>query len=271
MKPFPHADDLSFAKHLADIAAEVTLDQFGPRLPIHVKSDSTPVTQVDTAAEVAVRQAVAAQFPGDGVLGEEGGSHPGQNGRTWVIDPIDGTRLFAEGIPLWTTLICLRIDGKPSVAVADAPALNERYHATLRGGAFRNDQRIHASSVSELDSAFVLHAAIEEFARGSGVDALQRVIARARASQGIGDAWAHLLVARGAADVLVEQGPCFEWDWAATSLIVSEAGGALTRLEGGSPTSGCNLLVSNGELDTQVRNALYADGHAPDERSGPSS
>ena len=264
MKPIPHADDLSFAKHLADIAAKVTLDQFGSRLPVRLKSDSTPVTSVDTAAELAVREALATHLPDDGILGEEGGPRPGQNGRTWVIDPIDGTSMFAEGIPLWTTLICLRTDGQPTVAVADAPALNERYHATLRGGAFRNDRRIHASSVSGLESAFVLHAAIEEFSRGTGVEALQRVITVARASRGIGDAWAHLLVARGAADVLVEQGPCFEWDWAATSLIVTEAGGALTRLEGGRPTPGCNLLVTNGVLDVQVRNALYADEHAPD-------
>lgn len=252
-------DDLNFALHLADIAARVTLNGFGVRIPVELKADATPVTEVDAAAERAIREEIAATYPNDGVLGEEGGLREGSNGRVWVIDPIDGTRMYAEGIPLWTTLIGLRCGGELSVAVADAPALRERYHATRGSGSFCGDEPIQVSTVATLADALLLHAPVEEFSRGTGVDALLRLTKAARGSRGIGDAWAHLLIARGAADALVEQGPCFEWDWAATSLIVSEAGGVLSRLEGGAPTAGSHLLVSNGTFDSEIRRTIYPD------------
>ena len=253
-------EDLAFALHLADLASRVTMGWYGGRLPVRLKADATPVTEVDAAAERVIRAEVAATYPGDGILGEEEGAHTGTSGRVWVVDPIDGTRMFAEGIPLWTTLIGLRTANQITVAVADAPALGERYQASRGGGAFCNDHPISVSSVSSLGEAFVLHAPLEEFARGTGVEALLRLSGRARSTRGIGDAWAHLLVARGAADALVEQGPCFEWDWAATSLIVHEAGGELARLEGGPPADGSHLLVSNGRFDPEIRKALYPDG-----------
>ncbi|MCZ3385979.1 MAG: histidinol phosphatase [Actinomycetia bacterium] len=254
--------DLELALELADAAAAVTLSAFGGRQHVRLKADATPVTEVDAAAENTIRGLIAEHRPNDGVLGEEGGLTPGTSGRVWVVDPIDGTRMFAEGIPLWTTLIALRlgdaVGGSIALGVADAPALGERYHAALGSGAWCNGRAVEVSTVDRLDDSFVLHAALEEFTRptGTGLDALQRVLAGARASRGIGDAWAHLLVARGAAEALVEQGPCFEWDFAATSLIVAEAGGQLTRLEGGPPVDGGHLLVTNGRVDDEVRAAL---------------
>lgn len=259
MEPIDSRDDLAFAHHLADLAAQVTLSSFGRRLPVELKPDATPVTAADAEAERVIRAAITTAFPQDGVLGEEGGLDPGSSGRIWVVDPIDGTRMFAEGIPLWTTLIGLKVDDQVVTAVADAPAVGERYHASKGAGAYLNDQPIQASTTSSLSGALVLHAPVEEFARGTGVDALLNLARRARGTRGIGDAWAHLLVARGAADALVEQGPCFEWDWAATSLIVEEAGGSLRELSGGAPVPGCHLLVSNGQLDAELRGALYAD------------
>ena len=125
-------EDLAVALAAADAAAAVTLAWFGDRLPVELKPDATPVTEVDRAAERAIRSVLAERAPGDGVLGEEGGDTPGETGRTWVIDPVDGTRLYAEGIPLWTTLIALRVDGRPVLGVADAPALSARYHAAAR-------------------------------------------------------------------------------------------------------------------------------------------
>ncbi|HEX5018858.1 MAG TPA: inositol monophosphatase family protein [Actinomycetes bacterium] len=253
--------DLELALELADAAAKVTVAAFGGRQQVRLKDDATPVTEVDAAAEKAIRELLAQRRPDDGVRGEEIGETPGTSGRVWVIDPIDGTRMFAEGVPLWTTLIGLRVGptgGPVMVGVADAPVLGERYWATSGGGAFCNDRAISVSSVDRLQDSFVLHAAIEEFDRdnGSGIDALRSVIASARTSRGIGDGWAHLLVARGAAEVLVEQGPCFEWDWAATSVIVHEAGGRVSRLEGGPPHDGDHLLVSNGLLEDEVRRVL---------------
>jgi len=250
------AADLSLAIRLADAAAEITRRAFGGRQVVRLKADATPVTEVDAAAEQVIRDVLGRERPADGFLGEEGGHTPGTSGRTWVVDPIDGTQMFAEGIPLWTTLIGLKVDGRVVVGVADAPVLGERYHAVEGGGAFCNGEAIKVSAVGEMGDALVLHAPLEEFIRKTGLPAISRVSEGSRVTRGIGDGWAHLLVARGAADALVEQGPCFEWDWAATSVIVSEAGGSLTRLEGGEPVPGCHLLVSNGRLDSEIRRAL---------------
>ena len=248
--------DLAFAHELADAAAAVTLRWFGHRLPVELKHDATPVTEVDRAAERAIRELVAARFPGDGVLGEEEGLDEGVNGRRWVVDPVDGTKLYAEGIPLWTTLIGLTVDGEAVLGVADAPALGDRYHATRDGGAWRGERRLQVSDVAELGAAFVAHSGVEEWIGGGRNDALLRVAARARGTRGLSDAWAHLLIAQGSVDVLLEHEPCFAWDWTATGVIVEEAGGRLTTLAGGSPTPGADLLVTNGVLHDEVLGVL---------------
>lgn len=250
------SDDLAFAHELADAAAEITRGWFGDRLPVELKDDATPVTQVDRAAERAIRAAIARRAPGDGVLGEEEGLDEGTNGRRWVIDPVDGTKLYAEGIPLWTTLIALEVDGATVVGVADAPAIGARYHATRGGGAWRDDRRLRVSDVDTLDGAFVTHSGLEEWIAGRRDDALARVAGRARGTRGLSDAWAHLLVAQGSAEALLEHEPCQPWDWAATGLIVEEAGGHLSTLAGEPPTPGGDLLVSNGAVHRAIVNAL---------------
>lgn len=254
-------DDLALAFELADLATGLTMAAFGGRQQVRLKADATPVTEIDRAVELAIRQVLAERRPDDGVRGEEADDVPGSSGRVWVVDPIDGTRMFAEGIPLWTTLIGLRVGdvgGPVVVGVADAPALGERYHAVTGQGAYCNGRRIEVSRVDSLSSSLVLHAPLEEFERpnGTGLDALRAVCDGARTTRGIADAWAHLLIARGAAEVLVEQGPCFEWDWAATSVIVAEAGGRLTDLDGGAPSDGAHLLVSNGLVADEVRGVI---------------
>ena len=251
-----HDDDLQLAFALADAAAAVTLPAFGSRQRVELKADATPVTVADGAAERAMRDLLQLRRPGDGLIGEEGHRIPSENGRVWVVDPIDGTKMFAEGIPLWSTLIALRNSDEVIVAVADAPALGERFHAVRGAGAWWGSRRAQVSTVTTLGESMLLHAALEEFERGTGVAPLLAVANASRATRGIADAWAHLLVARGSAEALVEQGPCFEWDWAATGLIVEEAGGSLTRLEGGPPTAGCHLLVTNGRVDDEIRRVL---------------
>src|SRR5262249_21181964 len=150
--------------------------------------------------------------PDDGVLGEEEGHHPGADGRTWVVDPVDGTKLFAEGIPLWTTLIALTIDGVPVVGVADAPALGVRYNATGDAGARGGARQLVVSGVVSLDDAFIGHSPIEEwYSSGDGVR-LASLAAGARGTRGLSDAWAHLLVAQGSLDALAEHEPCYAWD-----------------------------------------------------------
>lgn len=248
--------DLAFAHELADAAAEVTQSWFGHRLPVELKDDETPVTEVDRHAEQVIRSAIASRFPDDAVLGEEEGLREGTNDRRWVIDPVDGTKLYAEGIPLWTTLIALEIDGSTVVGVADAPAIGDRYHATRGGGAWRGDRRLRVSDVCMLADSFVAHSGVEEWIAGGRSDALVRVAGLARRTRGLSDAWAHLLVAQGSVEVLLEHEPCQAWDWAATGLIVEEAGGCLSTLSGEHLTAGGDLLVSNGAVHEEVVDVL---------------
>lgn len=257
-RPTSHAADLAFAHHLADVAAAITMPAFGGRLPVTLKADDSPVTALDQAAEQAIRAAVRDAFPGDGVLGEEAGFQPGTSGRVWVVDPVDGTRMFAEGLPLWTTLVALREPDGVTVAVVDAPAMHERFTAVRGGGAWLGDRRLHVSAVDTLAESFVLHAALEEFIAEGRAHGVLALVKGARASRGIADAWAYMQVARGAVEAVLESTGSFEWDWAATGLIVAEAGGSTSCREGGPPADGCRLLVTNGRVDAAVRAAFDA-------------
>ena len=257
-----HRDDgdLALALELADAAAAITLARFGDRFPAERKADDTPVTEVDRAAERAMRAVLAERAPGDAVLGEEQGLTQGRNGRRWVLDPVDGTKLFVEGIPLWTTLIALEVDGEAVVGVADAPALGARYRAVRGAGAWRDDRRLSVSAVDSLGDSLLAHSPIDEWLAGDDADRLLRLAARARATRGVSDAWAHLLVAQGSVEVLLEHEPCYAWDWSATRVIVEEAGGRLTTLDGDAPSAGSNLLVSNGRVHDEVVAALTERG-----------
>ncbi len=253
----PHlGPELAFAHELADAAANVTLARFGTRLPVTWKDDGTAVTDADVAAERVIRQAVAATFPDDGVHGEEAGRTAGSSGRTWVVDPIDGTAHYADGVPLWTTLIGLEVGGDPVLGVADVPVLGARYHAVRGGGAWCGDRPLRTSDVADLADAFVVHSAVEEWIVDDRLQDLVHVVAAARRSRGLSDAWAHLLIAQGSAEALLEHEPCYAWDWTATSVIVEEAGGRLTALNGGPVVAGGDLLVSNGGVHDETVAAL---------------
>ena len=238
----------------------MTLAWFGERLPIELKADATPVTEVDREAERAIRDAIVARFPDDAVLGEEDGATDGPSGRRWIVDPVDGTKLYAEGIPLWTTLIALEVDGEVVLGVADAPALGDRYHACREEGAWRGTKRLHVSDVDALDASFVVHSGIDEWIAGGRDTALRAVAGRARRTRGLSDAWAHLLVAQGSVEALLEHEPCQSWDWAATQVIVEEAGGRMSTLDGAVPAVGRDLLVSNGRVHDEVIAVLGPSG-----------
>jgi histidinol-phosphatase len=245
-------EDLAFAFELADVARGVTLAWFGRRLPVELKHDATPVTEVDLAAERAIRSALAARFPRDGVLGEEQGLDEGTSGRRWVIDPVDGTKLFAEGIPLWCTLIALEVEGRPVLGVADTPALGARYHAVAGAGAWRGGQRLRVSEVGRLADAFVTYSGLEEWVAGEREPALVRVAAAARRTRGLSDAWGQLLVAQGSVEAVLEHEACYAWDLAAMEVIVGEAGGRLSTLAGDPPRAGADLVVSNGAVHDEL-------------------
>lgn len=247
---------LTFAHGLADLAASVTLPAFGARQSVIVKPDGTPVTEADAAAERVVRAAVARAHPDDGFLGEEEGASGPAGGRVWIADPIDGTKHYADGVPLWSTLIALQDADGVQVAVVDMPAMGERYHATRSGGAWHGTERLHVSGVAALPDACVLHSGIEEWVAGGRLDALVRVAAGARRTRGLSDAWGHILVAQGSAEVLLEHEPCGAWDYTAPCLVVEEAGGRVSSLSGGPLAPGCDLLVTNGRVHDEVLETL---------------
>ncbi len=262
-------EELAFAEHLLDVAAGIALRWFRRPVPVETKDDGSLVTRVDREIECALRDAIAVAYPEDGVLGEEAGYQAGSNGRVWVIDPIDGTRMYVAGIPIWTTLIALRVHGRIELGVADAPAIGDRYRAVRGKGAWRGSERLSVSTTRSVGQAFLMHSGLEGWMLGMRDDALRRLAARVSASSGFADGWAHLLVAQGSTDIVLQQEVCFAWDWAATSLIVEEAGGRVTDL------SGCDLrpeelgrteglLVTNGRLHRDVLRRL-----TPARASGP--
>jgi histidinol-phosphatase len=224
---------------------------------VRQKDDGTPVTEADLAVEEALRGALAKRFPDDAILGEEHGLE-GSPGRTWVLDPIDGTKNFAAGIQIFATLIALLDDGAPVVGVVSAPALGERYSAGRGGGATLNGNRIEVSTVSDVPEAFLVWGDVSWAVESASSDeSFATLVRRAARTRAFGDFWGHMLVARGAADAMMEES-LRVWDWAALQVLVEEAGGRVTQLDGEPLVDGGSVLTSNGALHTQLVNRLSA-------------
>jgi histidinol-phosphatase len=241
--------DLQLALELADAADAIALPRFRALdLAVRTKPDRTPVTEADEAVERAIREALARERPDDAILGEEEGASTGPARRRWIVDPIDGTRNYARGIPAWFTLIGLEVDGTIEVGVASAPALGRRWWARRGEGAFADGRPIRVSAIGRLEDAVVSYT---ESSRPH-VDGLLR---RAWHPQSYSDAWAHLLVAEGSADVAIEH-RLAPWDVAALVPIVEEAGGRCTDVDGGGELGPRGLLTTNGALHAAVLAAL---------------
>jgi histidinol-phosphatase len=227
--------DLAFALELADIADAITLERFrATDLRVESKPDLTPVTEADRAVEAALRERIARDRPGQSVLGEEEGGEKGD----WVIDPIDATKNFVRGIPLFATLIAL--EGR--VAVVSAPALGRRWWAARDEGAFADGARLQVSRVARIEDAVLTFTSLH--GQGAG---FYRLAERSWAPRGFGDFWQYMLLAEGAVDLCVET-EANHWDLAAPKLIIEEAGGVLTDLRGVDTASGGDCLASNGLL-----------------------
>ena len=245
-----YEEELAFANELADRAGEIGLSYFRGSFEVYEKADRSPVTEVDLAIEAAIREAVRERYPGDGVLGEEGGQE-GDTQRRWVVDPIDGTKNFADGVQIWSNLIAFEVDGEPVVGVVNLPALGERYEATVGGGARMNGQPIHTSRADRVPRAFVVYAGMEDWLSGDYAAGAQALVSEARRNRGFGDAWGHCLVARGSADVMIEL-ELATWDFAALEVIVTEAGGTITRFDGSPLAHGGTVVSTNGILHDEV-------------------
>ncbi|HEX3226895.1 MAG TPA: inositol monophosphatase family protein [Gaiellaceae bacterium] len=230
--------DLAYALELADAADAVTLPRFRSRdLLVETKSDLSPVTDADRAAERTLRERIGLDRPGEGVLGEEEGDD-GSSAR-WIVDPIDGTRNFSRGLPVWATLIALERDGEVVCGVVSAPALGRRWWAARGEGAFADGEAIRVSGIDELERASVSCSYGRDLAR------LEPMTWHAR---GLGDFWQHMLVAEGALDAAVDSRLSL-WDYAAVEPIVTEAGGQFGPM-------GEQWLSSNGLLHDAVVAAL---------------
>jgi histidinol-phosphatase len=245
-----HAD-LAFALELADLADAITTERFqADDLAVETKPDLSPVTEADRAVEQALRKRIGEERPGHSVVGEEfGADQPGT--ARWILDPIDGTKNYVRGLPVWASLIALERDGRVEVGVASAPALHRRWWAARGQGSFVNGRRIHVSRIADLGDAVLSYASLtswEQHGMGEEFLALAHACWRTR---GFGDFWSHMLVAEGAADLAVE--PEVEvWDLAAPQVIVEEAGGRFTNLDGIPTPAGGSVVSSNGLLHDRV-------------------
>ena len=252
--------DLALAHELADAADAITTDRFRA-LDLHVerKPDLTPVSDADRSVEQALRALVGTRRPGDAVLGEEYGDE-GSGPRRWVIDPIDGTKNFVRGVPVWASLIALQADGEVVAGVVSAPALGRRWWAARGLGAFAGASQADArplrvSAVRELADAHLSYSSLtgwEEQGRLPGLLDLSRRVWRTRA---FGDFWSHVLVAEGAVDVSCEPEVSL-WDLAPLQVVIEEAGGRFTDLSGAARPDGGSVVCSNGPLHDEVLAAL---------------
>lgn len=261
-------DDLRLAHVMADNADSITLDRFRSRdLSVSKKPDLTPVTDVDIAVEDTIRRTLRSARPRDAVHGEER-EDTGEGPRRWIIDPIDGTANFLRGVPVWATLIGLESHGEIVVGVVSAPALNRRWWASKHGGAFTGKNLmsaspLHVSRVNQVSDASLSYSSIHGWitsGRGQQFIDLMRDCWRTRA---FGDFWSYMLVAEGAVDIATEPDLSL-YDMAAIDVIVREAGGTFTNLDGVPGPVGPGALATNGRLFDEVlaRLARYPDDTA---------
>ncbi len=253
--------DLDLALRLADAADAITTDRFGALdLRIDTKPDLTPVTDADTAVESALRAILARERPADAVLGEEHGGTASLRGRQWVIDPIDATKNFVRGVPVWATLIALMHDGVPNVGVVSAPALNRRWWAAEDLGAFATvgagaPKRLAVSGVSDLGSASLSFSDLSGWSERGRREAFLELTDAVWRVRAYGDFLSYCLVAEGAVDIAAEPEVKL-WDLAALDVLVREAGGSFTALDGTPGPHGGSAVASNGALHAPVLDTL---------------
>lgn len=228
-------------------AGQTALRYYTQALTVEWKEDESPVTVADRETESLLRKELLGAFPDDGFLGEEHGEKPGTSGYRWIIDPIDGTRSFVRGIPLWGTLVGLEYKGEQIAGIAEAPALGQCWRALRGGGAFRNDQRIHVSDEKDLSKALVFYSGVNWFIKAGAVDAFLELIRRTDRQRGFGDFYGFMLVAQGSGEAMVEYG-VHAWDVAAIVPIIEEAGGRVTSWDGKLDIMRPDCLASNGKL-----------------------
>ena len=262
--PPQYLAELTFALTLADKADAISLSRYQALdLEITTKPDNTPVTDADKSVEAAITSAIQMQYPSDGIVGEEFGTS-GAKDRYWVIDPIDGTKNFLRGVPTWATLIALVENEEVVVSVVSSPALYRRWYATAGGGAYVLEgviagvinspaRKLSVSKVAAISDASIGYSDFQGW--GTRRQAFEKLLDSSWRTRGMGDFWSHMLVAEGAVDVAIEPSLAL-WDMAALDLIVREAGGRFSSLDGVDGPFGPNAISTNGLLHAEIVAAL---------------
>ncbi|GAB2884055.1 histidinol-phosphatase [Nocardioides pacificus] len=267
-----YTDDLRLAHVLADDADSLTLNRFRA-LDLHVmsKPDLSPVTDADQAVEEGIRRTLSRARSRDAVLGEETGE-TGHSQRRWIVDPIDGTKNFVRGVPVWATLIALEVDGEVVAGVVSAPQLHRRWWAAKGGGAWTGRSLLKAtqcqvSDVRRLEDASFSYSSLSGWEERGRLDDFLSLSRRCWRTRAYGDFWSYMLLAEGAVDIAAE--PELElYDMAALDVIVREAGGRFTGLDGNDGPWGGNALATNGHLHEA---ALAFLGSLPHDADDPDS
>lgn len=252
MTAIPDTEDLrQMAERLAREAGDITLRYFGGLVEHEAKGDGSPVTRADREAEASIRTGIEARWPEHGIVGEEFGTVREDAGVRWILDPIDGTRSFMRGVPLYGVLIGVEVEGEPVVGIAHFPALGETVSAARGLGCEWNGRPGRVSTVTSLDQALVLTTDVERILsrpQGTGWRTLQQ---RASFSRTWGDCYGHILVATGRADVMVDP-VLSSWDAGPLLTILTEAGGRFSDLDGTATIHGGSGVSSNGSLHDEV-------------------
>ena len=250
---------LAFAHQVLEETDAIALRHFDGALTITAKPDKSLVTQADTEIETHVRDRIAHAYPNHTVAGEEfGTATDGGDGR-WIVDPIDATHNFVRGIEVFGTLLAFERDGVLELGAVSAPAMGRRWYARRGAGAFRRsggeERRLGVSRIAALADAQIAFSTLRGLERAGLGEGLRRITNASWRDRGFGDFWGHVLVAQGSAETMIEYG-VKPWDMAAPYVVLTEAGGRMTDLDGSDSWTAANVLSSNGVLHDELLGLL---------------
>ncbi|MDR0304481.1 MAG: inositol monophosphatase [Chitinispirillales bacterium] len=238
-------------KEIVQIVGKYQLEMQKKLKNVNIKQDKSLVTEVDVNSEKTIREYISTKFPNDGFLGEEYGETIGESDRRWIIDPLDGTFPYVHGIPTYSVLIALEVNGILSAGITHFPALNETYWATLGGGAFCNGEKLTVSQTAKIPDSTASALGIVEAAKKENGKKLFKILQKCGYFYGFMDAYSYVGVAAGKLDFCVSliDKP---WDKASSALIVKEAGGIFSDLSGKETIYGDDFIVSNKNIHKAV-------------------
>jgi histidinol-phosphatase len=228
-------------------AGQFALGYFDQGIAVEWKPDDSPVTMADKGAEQRLREDLLGKFQSDGFLGEESGHTPGSSGFRWIIDPIDGTRSFVRGIPIWACMVGLEYQSELIAGVVYIPAMNQVFRALRGDGAYRDERRIRVSDVKTLDKAHVYYSSISWFKKAGRDRQFLQLVDVTERQRGFGDFYGFMMIAQGSGEIMIEHG-VHPWDLGAIVPIIEEAGGILTAWDGKLDIEKPDVLATNGVL-----------------------